>query len=438
MRSEIKNDREAWLHGPAASCSVSPENPDRASRLVLLGAPRVGKGTQAALPAQDLPIYMDHNATTPLDPRVFEAMQPYFMKIFGNAASRGHSFGWEAEAAVDRAREQVAALLNARPDAIVWTSGSTESNNLAIKGIAGAHANRGRHIITQVTEHKAVLDTCKYLDPLGYDVTFLKVDRFGRIDLDELRDSIRPDTILVSIMWANNETGTIQEIRQIGQLCRERGTLFHTDATQAVGKVKIDVELDAIDLLSMSGHKVYGPKGCGCLYVRNKPRKIELAAQLDGGGHERGYRSGTLNVPGIVGVGAACEIAQKEMTQESARLRSLRDRLEQGVLKHVPGVRVNGYEPNRLSHMTNLTFEDVDHDKLLAALSGIAVSSGSACTSASLEPSYVLTALGLSPELAFASLRFSLGRQNTVEQADFVIDRLNRAVGELRTVSPTG
>jgi cysteine desulfurase len=383
----------------------------------------------------DLPIYMDHNATTPLDPRVFEAMRPYFMEIFGNAASRGHSFGWEAEAAVDRAREQVAALLNARPDAIVWTSGSTESNNLAIKGIAGAYANRGRHIITQVTEHKAVLDPCKRLDPLGYDVTFLGVDRFGRIDLDELRDSIRSDTILVSIMWANNETGTIQEIRQIGQLCRERGTLFHTDATQAVGKVKVDVELDSIDLLSMSGHKMYGPKGCGCLYVRNKPRKIELAAQLDGGGHERGYRSGTLNVPGIVGVGVACEIAQKEMSQESARLRLLRDRLQEGVLNHVPGVRVSGYEPNRLSHMTNLAFEGVDHDEMLAALSGIAVSSGSACTSASLEPSYVLTAQGLSPASAFASLRFSLGRQNTAEQVDFVIDRLSRAVGKLRTVT---
>jgi cysteine desulfurase len=383
------------------------------------------------MPVQ-LPIYMDHNATTPLDPRVFEAMRPYFMEIFGNAASRGHSFGWEAESAVDLAREQVAALLNARPDAIVWTSGATESNNLAIKGVADAHAQRGRHIITQVTEHKAVLDPCKRLAKHGYDVTFLGVDRFGRIDLDELRDSIRPDTILVSIMWANNEIGTIQEIRTIGQMCRERGVLFHTDATQAVAKVPIDVQADCIDMLSMSGHKMYGPKGCGCLFVRHKPQKIELTPVLDGGGHERGYRSGTLNVPGIVGVGAACEIARNEMSGETPRVRALRDRLQEGILNQVDGVLVNGYEENRLPHMTNLAFAGVDHDELLVALTGIACSSGSACTSASLEPSYVLSALGVPERLAFPSLRFALGRGNTVEEVDFVIDRLSHAVGKLR------
>jgi len=380
----------------------------------------------------DLPIYMDHNATTPLDPRVFQAMQPYFMEMFGNAASRGHSFGWEAEAAVDLARQQVAALLNARPDAIVWTSGSTESNNLAIKGVADRYANRGRHIITQVTEHKAVLDPCKWLEHHGYEITWLGVDCYGRIDLHELRRSIRSDTILVSIMWANNEIGTIQEIRQIGAMCREKGVIFHTDATQAVAKVPVDVEADNIDLLSMSGHKMYGPKGCGCLYVRNKPERIELTPVIHGGGHERGYRSGTLNVPGIVGVGAACQIALEEMQQEIPRLRALRDRLQEGIISEVDGVLVNGYEPNRLPHMTNLSFEGVDHDELIAALRSVAVSSGSACTSASLEPSYVLSALGLPERLAFPSLRFALGKRNSDEEVDFVIDCLSHAVGRLR------
>ena len=380
----------------------------------------------------ELPIYMDHNATTPLDPRVFDAMRPYFMEMFGNAASRGHIFGWDAEAAVDRARQQVATLLNARPDAIVWTSGATESNNLAIKGVAESYVHRGRHIITQVTEHKAVLDPCKRVEQRGYDVTFLSVDRFGRIDLDELRDSIRADTILVSIMWANNAIGTIQEIRQIGQMCHERGVLFHTDATQAVGKVLIDVEADHIDLLSMSGHKMYGPKGCGCLFVRNKPRKIELTPILDGGGHERGYRSGTLNVPGVVGVGAASEIAGYAVADEIPRLQTLRDRLQNGIMSQIDGVRVNGYDANRLPHMTNLAFDGVDHDELPAGLFGIAISSGSACTCASLEPSYVLVALGLDRRRAFSSLRFSLGKGNTIPEVDFVIDRLSRAVGKLR------
>jgi cysteine desulfurase len=377
-------------------------------------------------------VYMDHNATTPLDPRVFERMRPYFQEIFGNPASVGHRFGWEAEGAVVLARQQVATLSNARPDAIVWTSGATESNNLAIKGVAEAHAHHGRHLITQVTEHKSVLDPCKRLAKHGSDVTFLKVDRFGCIDLDELRDSIRPDTILVSIMWANNEIGTIQGIRRIGEICRERGVLFHTDATQAVGKVPIDVEADCVDLLSMSAHKMHGPKGCGCLFVRNKPERIDLAPLLDGGGHERGYRSGTLNVPGIIGLGAACELARQEMADTIPRLRALRDRLQDGITNAIDGVVVNGFEPNRLPHMTNLSFARVNHDDLLAALFGIAVSSGSACTSASLEPSYVLHALGVRDSLAFASLRFALGVSNTIEQVDFVIDRVIGAVGGLR------
>jgi cysteine desulfurase len=382
---------------------------------------------------QDRPIYMDHNATTPVDPRVFEAMRPYFLEHYGNAASLGHTYGWIAEAAVDRARQQVANLINARPDAIIWTSGATESNNLAIKGVADAHGHRSGHIITQVTEHKAVLDPCKRLEHMGFAITRLPVDRVGRIDLAELRASIRPDTLLVSIMWANNEIGTIQDMRAIGQCCRAAGVLFHTDATQAVGKVPVDVEENHIDLLSMSGHKMYGPKGCGCLFVRNKPRKIDLAPQLDGGGHERGYRSGTLNVPGIVGVGAACELAQTSLLKQIPRLKQLRDRLESGILRHIDGAFINGDPANRLPHMTNISFDGVSHDHLLASLGGVALSSGSACTSASLEASYVLTATGVPRARAFASLRFSLGQQNSVEEVDFVIDRVRSAMAELRS-----
>jgi cysteine desulfurase len=376
---------------------------------------------------------MDHNATTPVDLRVFEAMRPYFTEVFGNAASRGHSFGWDAEWAVDTARAQVAELINGRPDAIVLTSGATESNNLAIKGAAEAHAHRGMHIITQATEHKAVLDTCKRLEKYGYEVTYLNVDRFGRIDLDELRDVIRTGTILVSIMWANNETGTIQDIHAIGQICRSRAVLFHTDATQAAGKVPIDVEADCVDMLSLSAHKMYGPKGCGCLYVRNKPEKVQLAPVLDGGGHERGYRSGTLNVTGIVGLGKAAEIALAEMPGESKRLSGLRDRLQEGIMRRVDGVRVNGSAACRLPHVTNLSFEGIEHDHLLAALPFVALSTGSACTSASLEPSYVLKALGVSDDLAFSSLRLSLGKANDVEQVDYVVEQLGAAIGALRT-----
>jgi cysteine desulfurase len=382
-----------------------------------------------------LPIYLDHNATTPVDPNVFEAMRPYFCETFGNAASRGHSFGWAAEAAVDRARQQCAAVLNANPNAIVWTSGSTEANNLAIKGVAYAHLERGRHIVTQATEHKAVLDPCKRLEQEGFEVTVLGVDRRGRIDFDELAATLRPDTVLVSIMWANNEIGTIQPTRRIGQLCRDRGVLFHTDATQAVGKLPVDVQADCIDLLSFSGHKLYGPKGAGGLFVRHKPEKIELACQLDGGGHERGYRSGTLNVPGIVGLGKACEIAQQRMAIDTPRLRMLRDRLERGIRERVTGVQVNGDPENRLAHMTNLMFEGVPGDSMLMALEDIAVSSGSACTSASLEPSYVLRACNVDRDLAFSSLRFSLGRSNTEEEIDYAIEKTVDCIGNLRALA---
>jgi cysteine desulfurase len=382
-----------------------------------------------------LPIYLDHNATTPVDQRVFEAMRPFFCDTFGNAASRGHSFGWAAEAAVDRARQQCAAILNANPNAIVWTSGSTEANNLAIKGVACAHKDRGRHIITQATEHKAVIDPCKRLAKEGFDVTVLGVDRRGRIDFDELAASIRPDTILVSIMWANNEIGTIQPARKIGQLCREKGVLFHTDATQAVGKLPVDVQEDCIDLLSFSGHKLYGPKGAGGLFVRHKPEKIELACQLDGGGHERGYRSGTLNVPGIVGLGMACQIAQERMASDTPRLLSLRDKLESGIRQRVEGVHVNGDPENRLAHMTNLMFEGVPGDSMLMALEDIAVSSGSACTSASLEPSYVLRACGVERDLAFSSLRYSLGRSTTEEEIDYAIEKTVDCITNLRALA---
>lgn len=375
-----------------------------------------------------LPIYLDHNATTPMDVRVFDAMRPYFCEVFGNAASRGHSFGWAAEAAVDKARAQVAAILSARPDSIVWTSGSTESNNLAIKGVAHRYRSKGRHIITQTTEHKAVLDPCKRLCTDGCEVTWLQVDRRGHIDLDELKRAIRPDTILVSIMWANNEIGTIQPIAQIGAICRERGVLLHTDATQAVGKIPVDVEAANVDLLSLSAHKLYGPKGSGALYVRHRPR-VELDAIIDGGGHERGYRSGTLNVPGIVGLGAACEVASQDMPRDSIRLAALRDRLERGLRDGIDNIDVNGDPDSRLPHMTNLAFGNTDPDMLMLATSDIAVSAGSACTSASLESSYVLRACGVAHELAAASLRFSLGRKTTEAEIDFVVDQMSRTLG---------
>jgi cysteine desulfurase len=389
-------------------------------------------------------IYLDHNATTPLDPRVFDAMRPYFLDAFGNAASRGHSFGFRAARAVDQARVQVAAILGEGQGhggcdvkEIVWTSGATESNNLAIKGVADMYAAKGRHLITQTTEHKAVLDPCKKLSHQGYEVTWLQPDQTGRIDLDELRDSIRPDTILVSIMAANNEIGTLQPIREIGRICREKGAIFHCDATQAVGKVPLNVEDDCIDLLSMSGHKLYGPKGCGCLYVRKRNPRVRLTPLLDGGGHEQGFRSGTLNVPGIVGVGAACELAMIEMPQESPRLAALRDRLQSEIMSRLDGVTVNGNPQHRLPHVTNLSFAGVDGEQLLSALThDLAVSSGSACTSASMEPSYVLRAIGVPSILAYASVRFSLGKMNDPGQVDFAANQVVEIVQRLRRTAP--
>ncbi len=383
-----------------------------------------------------LPIYLDNNATTPMDPRVFEAMKPYFMELFGNSASRNHSFGWAAEKAVDKAREQVAALLNADPKEIIWTSGSTESNNLAIKGVAEMYRDKGKHIITQVIEHKAIIDPCKRLQRDGYDVTFLQVDKTGMIDIEALKAAIRPDTILVSIMYANNEIGTINPVKEIGKICKEKGILFHTDATQAVGKIPVDVEADGIDLLSISAHKMYGPKGSGALYVRRKNPRVRLTPIMDGGGHERGFRSGTLNVPGIVGLGAACEIAQKELAEEAKRLTYLRDKLHKGIMAKVDFVTLNGHPTQRLPHTVNLSFAYVEGESMLMKINDIAVSSGSACTSASLEPSYVLKALGVGEDLAHSSIRFGLGRFTTEAEVDYVIEKVSKEIGKLREMSP--
>ena len=383
-----------------------------------------------------LPIYLDHNATTPVDRRVFEAMRPYFCEVFGNAASRSHSFGQLAANAVDAGREQVAALLHCDASEIIFTSGATESNNLAIKGVASMYASKGRHIITQLTEHKAVLDPCKRLASQGYEVTFVGVDKNGRVSMEELAAALRPETILVSIMYANNETGTLQPIRQIGQLCHQRGVLFHTDATQAVGHIPIDVQADQIDLLSLSGHKLYGPKGVGSLFVRKRNPRVLLTPLLDGGGHERGFRSGTLNVPGIVGLGAACQIAASDMVDEMSRMASLRNRLEQGILQANPFVTVNGDAGNRLPHTANLSFAYVEGESIMLSIDDIAVSSGSACTSASLEPSHVLAAMGLSPVVAHSSIRFGVGRSTTAEQIDYVIEKLTRGIVRLRDMSP--
>ncbi len=383
-----------------------------------------------------LPIYLDYNATTPLDPRVLEAMLPYFTSKFGNAASRNHHFGWEAEDAVDTAREQVASLIGADPKEIVWTSGSTESNNLAVKGVADMYKDKGRHIITAVHEHKAVLDPCKRLQREGYEVTFLEPGRDGIITADAVAKAMRPDTILVTIMWANNEIGTLNEIPAIGQLCKDKGVLFHTDATQYVGKLPCDVEEAGIDLLSASGHKLYGPKGVGFLYVRRKKPRVRLTPILDGGGHERGMRSGTLNVPGIVGLGKACEIAKAELADEAIRLKKLRDKLEQGITSQLDHVAVNGHPDKRLPHTTNISFPYVEGESLMMAIKEVAVSSGSACTSASLEPSYVLKSLGLGDDLAHSSIRFGLGRFTTEEEIDYTIDRVVTGVRRLREMSP--
>ncbi|MGP8224878.1 MAG: IscS subfamily cysteine desulfurase [Terracidiphilus sp.] len=393
--------------------------------------------SQVEVPAGvSLPIYMDNHATTPLDPRVLEAMMPYFTEKFGNAASRNLSFGWEAEQAVETAREQIAQLIGATAKEIIFTSGATESNNLAIKGIAEMYRERGNHIITQVTEHKAVLDTCKRLEKQGYRITYLPVKADGLIDLDDLERAIDAKTILVSVMAANNEIGVLQPIAEIGKLCHERGVLFHTDAVQAVGKVPIDVIADNIDVLSLSAHKIYGPKGVGALYVRRRNPRVQIAAQIDGGGHERGMRSGTLNVPGIVGLGKACEIAQQEMASEAARLSGLRDRLKEKLEANLDYIHVNGSWEHRLPGNLNMSFVYVEGESLLMGINDVAVSSGSACTSATLEPSYVLKALGLGDDVAHSSIRFGLGRFNTQDEVDYVADKVIDVVKHLRKLSP--
>jgi cysteine desulfurase len=378
---------------------------------------------------------MDNHATTPMDPRVLEAMLPTFTKVYGNAASRNHSFGWEAERLVEKARDQVGAILGASSKEIVFTSGATESNNLAIKGAAHFYKEKGKHIITSKIEHKATIDSCRALELEGYEVTYLEPQKDGIISAEMVEKAMRPDTVLVTLMWANNEIGTLNPIAEIGAVTRKRGVLFHTDAVQAVGKVAVDVEKANVDLLSLSGHKIYGPKGVGALYVRRKPR-VRLTPIIDGGGHERGLRSGTLNVPGIVGLGAACEIAQRTLSEESARLTSLRNRLL-SKLQALPEVHVNGSLEHRLPGNLNVSFAYVEGESCLMALNKfVAVSSGSACTSASLEPSYVLRALGLGDDLAHSSIRFGLGRFNTEEEVDFVANLVVENVKRLRELSP--
>ena len=380
------------------------------------------------------PVYLDNHATTPVDPRVLEAMLPYFGPKFGNAASRSHSFGWEAEKAVDLARKRVASLAGAAPREIVFTSGATESNNLAVKGVA--EAVKGRHIVTMATEHKAVLDPLKRLERSGFRVTVLAPERDGLLDLDRLRNAFEPGTVLVSVMYANNEIGVIQPVREIGALCHERGILFHCDAAQAFGKLPVSVAGDQIDLMSLSAHKLYGPKGAGALYVRRRNPRVPLSIQMDGGGHEFGMRSGTLNVPGIVGFGEACAICAAEMPGESVRLHALRERLRMRLESSLEGVYVNGSLEHRLPGNLNMSFAGVDGESLLMSLPDVALSTGSACTSATVEPSHVLRALGIGEELAHSSLRFGLGRFNTEEEIDYVAPRVIESVQKLRDLSP--
>ncbi|MCE3283219.1 MAG: cysteine desulfurase, IscS subfamily [Chitinophagaceae bacterium] len=383
-----------------------------------------------------LPIYLDNNATTPMDPRVLEAMTPYFLEHFGNAASRNHPFGWEAEEAVDYAREQVAKLIGADPKEIIFTSGATEADNLAIKGVFEMYSSKGNHIITTVTEHKAVLDTCKHIERSGGEVTYLPVKPDGLVDLNELEAAIKPNTILIAIMYANNEIGVVQPVKEITAIAKKKGILFFTDATQAVGKIPVDVQKDGIDLAAFSAHKMYGPKGIGALYVRRKNPRVKVTAQMDGGGHERGMRSGTLNVPGIVGFGKACEIARLEMADETKRLSALRDKLENALLE-IEEAYLNGNKDSRLPHVSNISFKYVEGEGLMMGFNkSIALSSGSACTSASLEPSYVLKALGLGDDLAHSSLRFGLGRFTTEEQIDYTIEQVRSTVLKLREMSP--
>src|SRR4051794_7254271 len=383
-----------------------------------------------------LPVYLDNHATTPMDPRVLEAMLPWFTEKFGNAASRNHSFGWEAEEAVEKARKQIADLVGANPKEIIFTSGATESDNLAIKGVAQMYAEKGNHVITAASEHKAVLDTCKHLEKEGCRVTYLPLQADGLIDLDMLKESFTDKTILVTLMYANNEIGVLQPIDEIGNMCRERGVLFHTDAVQAIGKIPVNVNKSNIDLMSITGHKLYGPKGVGAMYVRRRNPRVQVTAQMDGGGHERGMRSGTLNVPGIVGLGEACGICQREMAEESARLRGMRDYLKDRLMSELDQVFVNGSMEHRLPQNLNISFAYVEGESLLMGINDIAVSSGSACTSATLEPSYVLKALGLGDELAHSSIRFGIGRFNTQEEIDYVAGRVIEVVKKLRELSP--
>jgi cysteine desulfurase len=386
--------------------------------------------------ALKFPIYLDNNATTPMDQRVLDTMLPYFVEKFGNAASRNHSFGWVAEEAVDYAREQVAQLINADPKEIIFTSGATEANNLAIKGVFEMYASKGNHIITCTTEHKAILDTCKHVEKMGASVTYLDVQADGLIDLGALEKAITPQTILITIMYGNNEIGVVQPIREIAAIAKKHGVLFFTDGTQAVGKIPVDVMADGIDLMSFSGHKMYGPKGVGALYVRRKNPRVKVTAQMDGGGHERGMRSGTLNVPGIVGLGKACELCRLEMDAEAKRLSVMRDRLE-AALTQIDESYVNGNKQHRLPHVANISFKYVEGEGLLMGFNKeIALSSGSACTSASLEPSYVLKALGLGDDLAHSSLRFGLGRFTTDEEVDYTIKAITDTVLKLREMSP--
>ena len=396
----------------------------------------VTEATGSLPPGVKLPIYMDNHATTPMDPRVLEAMLPYFVGTFGNAASRNHSFGWEAEQGVDKAREQIAKLIGATAKEIIFTSGATESNNLAIKGIAEMYKERGNHIITQVTEHKAVLDTCKKMEKLGYRVTYLPVQADGLIDLEDLKRAMDDQTILVSIMFANNEIGVVQPVAEIGKLCHEKGVIFHTDGVQAVGKIPVDVQAMNIDVLSLTAHKIYGPKGVGALYVRRRNPRVQISEQINGGGHERGMRSGTLNVPGIVGLGMACEIAGQEMAEETARLLELRDYMRAKFEKALDYVHVNGNMEHHLPGNLNMSFVYVEGESLLMGINDIAVSSGSACTSATLEPSYVLKALGLGDDVAHSSIRFGLGRFNSKAEVDYVSDKLIDVVLKLRELSP--
>jgi cysteine desulfurase len=380
----------------------------------------------------NFPVYLDYNATTPCDERVVEAMLPFFTKHFGNAASRSHPFGWEAEEGVEFAREQVAKLIGAEPKEIIFTSGATESDNLALKGIFETYASKGNHIITVSTEHKAVLDTCRHLEKEGADVTYLSVKSDGLININELESAIKPSTILIAVMYANNETGVIQPVKQIGTTAKKHGVLFFSDATQAVGKIPVNVTDDEIDVMSFSAHKMYGPKGVGALYMRRRNPRVRIAAQMDGGGHERGVRSGTLNVPGIVGFGQASELAANEMNAEAERLKKMRDKFEKAILA-TQGTAVNGNIHSRLAHVSNMSFGYIDGNALMIALNKtIAVSSGSACTSASPEPSHVLKALGLDDDLAHSSLRFSLGRKTSEEEIDYAIELVTKTVKNLR------